>query len=103
MNDLAYQSIEKNPKYRTLVRRRAMLGWTLSAVMLAIYFGFILFVAFAPKVLGSPLAHGGVMTLGIPVGLLVILSAFVLVGLYVIVANSSYDALNDDIVKEARS
>ena len=103
MNDMLYKKIENNPKYQQLVRRRAILGWTLSAIMLVIYFGFILFVAYAPKVLGSPLSQAGVMTLGIPVGLLVILSAFVLVGLYVIVANSTYDALNDAIVKESQS
>ena len=103
MSDLLYKKIEQNPKYQALVRRRAILGTTLSVIMLAIYFGFILFVAYAPKVLGSPLSHDGVMTLGIPVGLFVIVSAFLLVGFYVIVANSTYDALNDAIVKEAQS
>ena len=43
------------------------------------------------------------MTLGIPVGLVVIISAFVLVGIYVVIANSTYDALNDAIVKESKS
>ena len=39
--------------------------------ILAIYFGFIAIIAFAPALLGTPLA-GGVTTLGIPVGLAVI-------------------------------
>ena len=103
MNDARYKKIENNPKYQSLVRRRAILGSALSLIMLAIYFGFILFVAYAPKVLGAPLSPPGVMTLGIPVGLAVIVSAFVLVGLYVVVANSTYDALNDAIVKESQS
>ncbi len=103
MSDPLYLNIEKNPKYLELVRRRALLGTSLSVIMLVIYFGFILFVAYAPKVLGSPLSATGVMTLGIPVGLVVIISAFVLVGIYVVIANSTYDALNDAIVKESKS
>ena len=43
--DLIYEKISKNPKYHELVRRRQLLGWSLSAIMLVIYFGFILLVA----------------------------------------------------------
>ena len=60
--------------------------------MLIIYFGFILLVAYAPKFLGMRLGTG-VTTIGIPIGLFVIVSAFVLTGIYVSKANSKYDAL----------
>ena len=66
-----------------------------------LYFGFILLVAFAPKFLGTPIGSG-VMTIGIPIGLFVIVSAFVLTGLYVRKANSEYDALVRRIVEEAK-
>ena len=49
-------------------------------------------IAFAPKLLGTPIG-GGVMTVGIPVGLFVIVSAFVLTGIYVHRANSEFDRL----------
>ena len=100
--DLIYEKISKNPKYHELVRRRQSLGWSLSAIMLVIYFGFILLVAFAPKLLGTPVASG-VTTIGIPVGLAVIISAFVLTGVYVVRANKSYDGLIKDIVEGAES
>ena len=75
-------------------------GWTLSLIMLVIYFGFILLVAYAPKFLGTPLGTG-VTTIGIPIGLFVIVSAFVLTGIYVSKANSNYDTLIRRIVERS--
>jgi uncharacterized membrane protein (DUF485 family) len=68
--------------------------------MLVIYYGFILVIAFAPKVLGTPLSAGSVITVGIPVGLGVIVSAFVLTGIYVFRANSQFDRLTREIKEE---
>jgi uncharacterized membrane protein (DUF485 family) len=93
--------IERDPNYQELVRRRSSLGWMLSLIMLVIYFGFILLVAYAPKFLGTPLGSG-VTTIGIPIGLSVIVLAFVLTGIYVGQANSSYDVLIRRIVEENR-
>nr|WP_231168831.1 DUF485 domain-containing protein [Bradyrhizobium sp. 41S5] len=73
----------------------------MSLIMLVVYFGFILLVAYAPKFLGMPLGSG-VMTIGIPIGLSVIVLAFVLTGIYVRQANSSYDVLVRKIVEENR-
>ena len=101
MDDRAVRQIQNNPKYIELVRRRSSLGWSLSALLMLIYVAFILTIAYAPKLLGIPLG-AGVMTVGIPVGLFVILSAFVLTGIYVAMANSSYDTLIRQIVEEAR-
>ena len=75
-------------------------GWTLSLIMLVIYFGFILLVAYAPKFLGIQLGTG-VTTIGIPIGLFVIVSAFVLTGIYVSKANSKYDTLIRRIVERS--
>ena len=98
----SYEKIEQDPNYQELVRRRSSLGWTLSLIMLIIYFGFILLVAYAPKFLGMPLGTG-VMTIGIPIGLFVIVSAFLLTGIYVSKANSQYDPLIRKIVGGNRS
>jgi len=93
--------IEQDPNYQELVRRRSSLGWMLSLIMLVVYFGFILLVAYAPKFLGTPLGTG-VTTIGIPIGLFVIVLAFVLTGIYVGKANSSYDVLIRRIVEGNR-
>ena len=97
----SYETIERNPKYQELVRRRTSLAVTLSALMLAIYMGFILLVAYAPKFLATPLG-ATVTTIGIPVGLFVIISAFILTGIYVAKANSVFDQLTREIVQESK-
>jgi len=97
----SWEQIEKNPKFQELVSKRKSLGWTLSAVMLIIYLGFIMLVAYAPKLLGAPLGTG-VMTVGIPVGIFVIVSAFVLTGIYVSKANAEFDSLTKQIVEESK-
>ena len=92
--------IRNNPKFAELTRKRTKFGWQLSILMLAIYYGFILVVGFAPKALGTPIY--GVITLGMPIGVLIILLAFVLTGIYVRRANSEFDDLNRQIIEDAR-
>jgi uncharacterized membrane protein (DUF485 family) len=87
----AIERVRRDPEFQRLVRSRSRFAWTLSALMALIYFGFVLLVAFAPQWLATPLGEG-VTTIGIPLGLGVILSAFVLTGVYVRRANTLYDA-----------
>ncbi len=92
--------IRQNPAFQELVRKRTSFAWLLSALMLLIYFGFILLVAFNKPFLATPLG-AGVTTVGIPIGVAVIISAFVLTGIYVKRANSEFDELTDKIKKDA--
>lgn len=92
--------VRRNPKYHELVSKRTSFGRILAILMLIIYYGFILLIAYAPKFLGTPISEGSVMTIGIPIGLGVIISAFVLTGIYVARANSEFDRLNDEIKRE---
>jgi uncharacterized membrane protein (DUF485 family) len=91
--------VRSDPRFVELVEKRSRYAWTLSVVMLAIYYGFILIIAFAPAVLGVPVAPGAATTVGIPIGILIIVAAFVLTGLYVRRANREFDALNQQIVE----
>ena len=43
--------VQRDPNYIELERKRNGLGWTLTILMLAIYFAFILMVAFAKSFL----------------------------------------------------
>ena len=90
-----------NPRYQRLVRRRGRLGWILTALMLVTYFGFILLVAFAKPLLAQPIA-GGATTLGIPLGLGVILVALALTGFYVRRANTEFDPEVAALAREVR-
>jgi uncharacterized membrane protein (DUF485 family) len=68
-------------------RWRMAIGLTVA--MMAVYFGFILLVAFDKPLLGT-LVTGG-LSLGMLLGALVILTAWVLMWVYVRWANSHYD------------
>lgn len=92
-----YEQVQQDPRFAELTKCRARWAWGLSAVILLIYFAFILLIAFAPAVLGKPIAAGSVITLGIPLGVVIIVLAFVLTGVYVHKANSHFDALNQQI------
>ncbi len=93
-------AIRSNPKYHELVSKRSKFAWTLAAAMLVIYYGFILIIAFDKAFLAQPLWTGSVTTVGIPVGIGVILSAFVLTGIYVFRANAEFDRLTNEIKEE---
>ncbi len=96
-------AIKSNPKYHEMVSKRATFSWLLAVVMLAIYYGFVLVIAFNKQVLAQPLFAGppaSVATVGIPVGTSVILLAFLLTGIYVYRANTVFDKLNNEIKEE---
>lgn len=96
------ERIRNNPKYAELVKKRTSFIWILSIIMLVIYYGFILLIAFAPWVLAIPISQNSVITLGIPMGVGVILSAFVLTGIYVYRANGEFDNLTKQIKEEVK-
>ena len=81
------------------MRERTRFGMTLTIIMLVIYFGFILLVAFGKGFLATKIG-GGVTTVGMVIGLAVILSAFVLTGIYTQRANTRYDDLAEKLRKD---
>ena len=91
--------ITNNPRFQELVRERSSFAWTLTIVMLVIYYGFILLVAFGKGFLATKIG-GGVTSVGIIIGLGVIISAFVLTGIYTQRANSRFDELTENLTKE---
>ncbi len=94
--------IKNDPDYLQLVSERSRFAWILTIVMLVIYFGFVLIIAFDPAFLGTPLFKGSVTTIGIPIGIGVILSAFVLTGIYVQRANGKFDELTRRIKEKVK-
>ena len=61
--------------------------------MMVVYFGFILLVAFDKPLLGTPVVAG--LSLGMLLGALVIVTAWVLMWIYVRWANTHYDTAID--------
>lgn len=87
-----YDEILADPRYERLLKRRGRFTWTLSIVMLVAYFGYIALVAFDKAVLARPIGSG-VTSLGIPIGVGLILLGIVLTGIYVRRANREFDPL----------
>lgn len=102
MNDL-YQQIENSAHFRELVEKRQRFAFLLSIIMLIIYVGFILLIAFAPHWLGTPLHAGTTVTRGIPIGIGVILISFVLTAVYVWRANSEFERLTRAVLSEVKA
>jgi uncharacterized membrane protein (DUF485 family) len=100
MNADLTSRIASDPKYQQLVASRTRFGWTLTVLMLLVYYGFILLVAFGKPLLSQRISDG-VMTLGIPLGFGVIVFTVLITGLYVRRANSEFDSLADQAVKGA--
>ena len=61
----------------------------LTTAMMVVYFGFILLVAFNKPLLGTPIAPG--LSIGMLLGVLVIVAAWALTWIYVRWANTHYD------------
>lgn len=99
MEDNLVRRIASNPRYQKLVAVRTSFGWILAALMLIVYYGYILLIAFNKEFLATRIGDG-VMTWGIPIGLFVILFTVVITGVYVARANKEFDDLTAAIRKE---
>jgi uncharacterized membrane protein (DUF485 family) len=80
-----------DPDFRKLVSRKNTISWTLTAVELVIYFGFIGLIAFNKPFLGTKIS--GSITIGIPVAVGTIVLSWLLTGIYIWWANSRYDEM----------
>jgi len=100
VNEDIVARIEANPKYHELVRKRNSFGFLLSILMIINYYGYILLIAFNKEWLSTKLAAGWTMSIGVPLGLAVIIITIVLTNVYVRRANTEFDDLNSALIKE---
>ncbi|GLV27064.1 DUF485 domain-containing protein [Sphingobium sp. Cam5-1] len=99
--DALVASVAADQRYVDLVARRSRLGWWLSAIIFLAFVGYLLLIAFDKAALGAPIA-GGMTSVGIPVGLGLILLAIALTGIYVAYANRHHDEQMAAILQEHR-
>jgi uncharacterized membrane protein (DUF485 family) len=83
------ETSQTSESHRVVLRRWRIAG-ALTALMMLVYFGFILLVAFAKPTMGTIVVPG--LSLGILLGASVIATAWLLTGAYVRWANTRYDA-----------
>ncbi|OAL77279.1 hypothetical protein AY606_11330 [Acinetobacter sp. SFB] len=102
MDEVQVDRILQNPKFKEMVAKKSRLSWTLTAIMLFVYVGFMLLVGYNKEFLMSSF-DGGVITWGIPLGLSIIVLSFVLCGVYSYIANNKLDPLTQDAMREVEA
>jgi uncharacterized membrane protein (DUF485 family) len=100
MQDDLITRVTSNPTYQALKAKRSYFGWMLTAAMMIVYYGFILLVAFNKPLLATKVG-AGVITMGMPLGIGVILFTIIVTNIYVRRANSEFDDLTAQITKAA--
>ena len=96
------EKIQANPRFQELVKRRNRFAWSLAVIMLAVYYTYILVIAFSPDFFATALSPNTVISIGVPVGAGIILFAWVLTGIYVQRANTEFDVLTRQIQEDAK-
>ncbi|MDM0043080.1 DUF485 domain-containing protein [Variovorax dokdonensis] len=99
MRDPLVVKIQSHPKYQELRRKRNRFGWFLTALMMVVYYGYVALIAFDKPFLAKPIG-AGVTTIGIPIGLGVIVFTIVITAIYIRRANGEFDRLTAEILKE---
>lgn len=101
MSSAVYARIRENPKFQELVARRSRYSWFLSILVVVVFYGFVMTVAFNPKLIGSPVAEGSMWTVGIAFGLLMFIGFWLMTAFYVHKANGEFDAISQEVVRAA--
>ncbi|QIL45419.1 DUF485 domain-containing protein [Acidovorax sp. HDW3] len=96
-----YENIKRDPRYAQLVRERGRFAATLALLVIAVFFAFVLLVAFVPGVIALRLVEGSNLTLGVALGFSQFVFFCLLTWVYVRRANSDFDARNAQIVADA--
>jgi uncharacterized membrane protein (DUF485 family) len=102
MSQETYRRIRENPKFQALVTKRNKFSIVMSVLMIVAYYGYILLIAFDKPFLATKLSAGAVTSIGIPIGLGVILFTIVITWIYVRRANTEFDTEADAIIKEGQ-
>jgi uncharacterized membrane protein (DUF485 family) len=82
-------------RFRSLAATRWRIAMGLTAAMIAIYFGFILLIAYNKPLMGHLLTRG--LSVGVLLGALVIVASWVLTWVYARWANTHYDTGMDEV------
>jgi len=96
-----WERIRSNPKFQAFVKKRNNYSILMTMLGAIAYYGFILLVAYNKEFLSQKVAAGAVMSIGIPIGVGVIVFTIILTWIYVRRANSEFDTESAEIVKEA--
>jgi uncharacterized membrane protein (DUF485 family) len=94
--------VTANPKFHEFIALRSRYSIIMAIISAAAYYGFILLVAYNKEFLAVKLGAGMTTSVGVPIGVGVIVFTIVLTWIYVRRANTEFDATNEAIIAEAQ-
>jgi len=94
--------VTANPKFLEFVAMRNRYSIIMTIVSAAAYYGFIVLVAFEGPWLGTKMGAGMTTSIGVPIGVGVIVFTIILTWIYVRRANGEFDSTNEAIIHEAQ-
>ena len=94
--------VTANPKFHEFIAMRSRYSIIMAIISAAAYYGFILLVAYDKEFLATKLGAGMTTSLGVPIGVGVIVFTILLTWIYVRRANSEFDDTNEAIIREAQ-
>lgn len=101
MQDI-HDRIRANPKFQEFVSKRNAYSVLMTILGAIAYYGFILLVAFDKELLATKMGAGMTTSIGVPIGVGVIVFTIVITWIYVRRANGEFDETNEAIIREAQ-
>jgi len=98
MNKTKTHEILQSPAFKKLVKNRWNISLTFTFLMLFVYIGFLMVVAYHKETLKMPV--GDSLNVAIIVGIGIIIFSWLITGVYVYWANNYYDAAVKEIKKD---
>ncbi len=102
MSDAVRDRIHANPNFLRLVKKRNSYSYLMISLVMICYYGYILLIAFDKELLAKKISAGMVTSIGIPLGVGVILFTIAVTWIYVRRANSEFDTDMEALVKGER-
>ncbi|SNZ08881.1 Uncharacterized membrane protein, DUF485 family [Persephonella hydrogeniphila] len=87
------KKILQDSEFQSLIKKVTTVSLIFTAAIMIVYYSFILLLAYGKDFLSQPVSEGSATTIGIPIGIGVIVAAWILTGLYVYWANKNYDPM----------
>ena len=94
--------VKANPKFLEFVAARNRYSIIMTIISAAAYYGFILLVAYDKEFLATKIGPGWTTSIGVPLGVGVIVFTIILTWIYVRRANGEFDETNAKLIAEAQ-
>ena len=98
MSELKINELLGSTAFKQLTKKRWRVALALTTLMLLAYFGFLLMVAYDKDFFKQKI--GDVTTLAIPIGIGLIIFAWLMTGIYTYWANNYYDSEVEELKKK---